>query len=65
MLAGESDWKRGTDPYLPHAAGKRSYHPSMMEHATRTRGYAFISVYVWHGDLSTSGYSHEGLPDPE
>ena len=62
MLAGQVDWKRGTDPYLPHGSGERSHHPSMLEHANRTCDYAFMSVYVWHGDISTEQYHYAGTP---
>ncbi len=62
MLAGEADWKRDAEPYAPHGPGARSYHPSMMPHASRTRDMAFMSVYVWHGDISTENYAYAGLP---
>lgn len=62
MLAGQADWKRGANPYLPHSSGERSYHPSLLEHANRTRGDAFMSVYVWHGDISTEHYHYAGTP---
>lgn len=62
MLAGGAYWKRGSDPYALHAAGERSYHPSMMEHATRTGDEAFMSVYVWCGDISTDNYVYTGVP---
>ncbi|MEM9472435.1 MAG: dimethylsulfonioproprionate lyase family protein [Pseudomonadota bacterium] len=62
MLAGAADWKRGDAPYRRHVPGERSYHPSMMPHASRTRDLAFLSVYAWHGDISTSDYVYEGLP---
>lgn len=62
MLAGQAYWKRGAAPYALHQPGERSYHPSMMPHATRTDGAAFMSVYVWHGDISTNNYLYEGLP---
>ncbi len=60
MLAGQVYWKRGTDAYQLHASGERSYHPSMLEHANRTEGKAFMSVYVWHGDISTDNYVYSG-----
>lgn len=63
MLAGQVDWKRADDPYITHNPGERSYHPSMMEHANRTTGLAFMSVYVWHGELSTDNYAYAGVPD--
>jgi len=56
MLAGQVYWKRGVDEYQLHGAYDHSYHPSMMEHANRTGDLAFMSVYVWHGDLATEGY---------
>ncbi|MEX0282327.1 MAG: dimethylsulfonioproprionate lyase family protein [Arenibacterium sp.] len=62
MLAGEADWKRGPLPYVTHRAGDRSHHPSMMPHATRTQNSAFMSVYIWIGDLSDDGYVYHGLP---
>ncbi len=63
MLAGKVDWKRGHNPYLSHVCGDRSYHPSMLAHANRTGDSAFMSVYVWYGDLSVDGYKYAGLPE--
>lgn len=65
MLAGCADWKRGTDPYLVHQPGERSYHPSMLEHANRTGEQAFMSIYVWRGDISTDDYVYSGVPDSQ
>ncbi len=62
MLAGQVDWMRGNDAYLPHGAGDRSYHPSMLPHANRTGDKAFMSVYVWYGDISTDQYAYSGVP---
>ena len=62
MLAGDSDWKRGNEPYITHYPGEQSYHPSMMPHASRTRKEAFFSVNAWHGDISTENYDYQGLP---
>jgi hypothetical protein len=62
MLAGQAHWKRDNAPYVPHGPGERSYHPSMMQHANRTAEQTFLSVYVWHGDISTQGYVYDGLP---
>jgi hypothetical protein len=62
MLAGDVDWIRGDAPYAPHKPGERSHHPSMMPHASRTRDAAFMSVYAWHGDISTRDYVYAGLP---
>lgn len=44
MLAGQADWKRGSERYLIHRLGERSYHPSMLAHANRTAECAFLSV---------------------
>lgn len=63
MLAGEADWKRGDGPYIPCRRGKRVYHPSMLPHATRTRDNAFLSLYIWRGDVSTDSYRYHGKPD--
>ena len=60
MLAGQAYWKRDTAPYTLLSSGDRSYHPSMMEHANRTSDHAFMSIYVWHGDISTSEYIYQG-----
>ncbi len=62
MLAGQAHWKRGSDPYLLLGPGERSYHPSMLPHANRTDQKAFLSVYIWHGDVSTDQYSYKGHP---
>jgi hypothetical protein len=63
MLAGQAFWKRGPAPYAPSGPGERSYHPSMMPHASKTGEHAFLSVYAWHGDISTDNYVYSGLPD--
>ena len=62
MLAGECFWKRGDAPYCCERPNGRSYHPSMMPHASKTEDQAFMSVYVWVGDLSTDAYEYSGLP---
>ena len=63
MLAGSAFWKLGDAPYRRLFAGERSYHPSMMPHATRTRDDAFMSIYIWDGDIATDQYRYLGLPD--
>lgn len=60
MLAGEALWKRGDTPYLPHKTGERVHHPSMLPHATRTATLAFMSIYIWRGDISTERYAYQG-----
>ena len=62
MLAGEAFWLRGDAPYLRATPGGRSYHPSMLPHANRTGGLAFMSLYVWHGDVATDNYTYQGIP---
>ena len=62
MLAGTAFWRRGDTAYNPHRSGERSYHPSCLPHATRTGEDAFMSVYVWAGDISTDGYVYTGIP---
>jgi hypothetical protein len=61
MLAGEVFWKVGNTEYLRHTAGQRSFHPSMVPHANKTENKAFMSVYVWQGDISTENYVYDGL----
>ena len=56
MLAGEAEWKKNDEPYVALRSGERAYHSSMTPHANRTRNHAFLSVYVWRGDVSTDGY---------
>ncbi|MEM7377429.1 MAG: dimethylsulfonioproprionate lyase family protein [Pseudomonadota bacterium] len=60
MLAGAADWARGDAPYAGHTPGARSWHPSMLPHATRTRASAFLSLYIWQGDVSTDNYVYRG-----
>jgi hypothetical protein len=62
MLAGEAWWMRDNAPYLLHGPGERSYHPSMMPHGTRSGQSAFMSAYVWTGDISTENYAFTGGP---
>ena len=62
MLAGECFWKRGDAPYSLERPNGRSYHPSLMPHASKTEDQAFMSVYAWVGDLSTVSYEYLGLP---
>ncbi len=62
MLAGECFWKRGDTPYCCEKSNGRSYHPSLMPHASKTGDQAFMSVYAWVGDLSTESYEYSGLP---
>lgn len=62
MLAGSAYWKRGSSPYQVLRSGERSYHPSMMPHANKTKETAFLSVYVWLGDISTDNYAYAGIP---
>lgn len=60
MLAGEADWLRGESGYATLRAGARAYHPSMLKHANRTRDHAFMSIYIWHGDVSADSYEYAG-----
>lgn len=60
MLAGESYWRKGDNDYQLLKTGERSFHPSMMPHATRTGSRGFLSVYVWCGDISTDNYTYIG-----
>ena len=41
MLADDVDWKRSNALYAPNLQDKRSYHPSMMPHASHTHAVAF------------------------
>ena len=61
-LAGVSFWKRGNDKYQELLPGESSYHPPLMPHASKTEKKAFMSVYVWNGDISMDNYHYKGLP---
>lgn len=65
MLAGSAFWKVAGSPYQQLFPGERSHHHSMVPHATRTDEDAFMSVYVWDGDIATDEYRYFGLPDDE
>ena len=65
MLAGSAFWKVADAPYQQLFPCERSYHPSMVPHATRTGEDAFMSIYVWDGDIATDEYRYFGLPDDE
>ena len=58
MLAGQAEWLRGAGKYEVKKAGEYSYHPCGMPHATKTTHSAFMSVYIWSGDLSTDHYHY-------
>ena len=62
MLAGQAEWLCGAGRYELKKAGEYSYHPSGMRHATKTTNSAFMSVYIWSGDISTDNYHYFGLP---
>ena len=62
MLAGQAEWLRGTGKYELKIAGEYSYHPAGRRHATNTKHSAFMSVYIWSGDVSTERYQYLGLP---
>ena len=62
MLAGQAEWLLGAGQYELKRAGEYSYHPSGMRHATKTTHSAFMSVYIWSGDISTDKYQYLGLP---
>ena len=62
MLAGQAEWLRGAGKYELKKAGEYSYHPSGMPHATKPTHLAFMSVYIWSGDVSTDRYQYLGLP---
>ena len=64
MLAGRADWAKGDDGYKTLGPGARAFHPSGMRHATRTRDHAFMSLYIWRGDLSFDAYVYAGRGDP-
>jgi hypothetical protein len=62
MFAGSAFWKRGDGQYKALGPGQRAYHASMMPHANKTKERAFLSAYVWHGDISTTSYVYTGIP---
>ena len=62
MLAGSAFWKLADATYQQRVVGQRSYHPSMMPHATRTQDDAFMSIYIWDGDIATDQYQYLGHP---
>ena len=63
MLAGSAFWQVANAPYRQLFAGERSDHPSMVPHATKTQDDAFMSVYIWDGNIATDGYRYFGLPE--
>ena len=60
LLAGKSEWLCGDEPFREYVPGARRHHPSMAPHATRTRNSAFMSIYIWTGDISYDGYAYHG-----
>ncbi|MEM7300813.1 MAG: dimethylsulfonioproprionate lyase family protein [Pseudomonadota bacterium] len=62
MIAGRVDWLMGDETYAEYGPGVRRHHLSMVPHATRTRNSAFMSIYVWTGDVSFEKYDFVGAP---
>lgn len=63
MLAGRAEWLMRNENYAEYGPGTRRHHPSMIQHATRTKDSAFMSVYIWSGDVSFENYIYSGLPE--
>ncbi len=61
-IAGRADWLMADEGYTEHGPGSRRYHRSMVPHATRTRDSAFMSIYIWTGDVSFENYVYSGDP---
>ena len=61
MLAGDCLWKKAGGQYLSLNVNGRSYHPSNVPHASKTQRNAFMSVYVWYGELSKDDYVYKGI----
>lgn len=61
MLAGQAEWLCGSHFYEIRNSGEYSYHPSSVPHATRTGHKAFMSLYIWSGDVSIDGYRYFGV----
>ena len=59
--AGRSAFWNGDTPYR-RLTGERSHHPSG-PHATRTGDAAFMSIYIWDGDISTENYRYYGTTE--
>ncbi|MDD9911092.1 MAG: dimethylsulfonioproprionate lyase family protein [Ahrensia sp.] len=62
MIAGRADWLTGEGAYAEHCIGARLHHPSMLPHATRTQDRAFMSIYIWTGEVSFENYVYSGIP---
>ena len=60
MIAGEAYWRSGSAEYTLLSPGGRSYHESMTPHANKTGTSAFLSAYIWHGDVATDNYVYSG-----
>ena len=63
MLAGQAEWLCGKNSYKIKNSGDYSYHPASIPHATRTRHLAFMSVYIWSGEIAVDGYRYLGAKD--
>lgn len=63
MLAGEAEWQQGDDKWHLLGPGERVHHPSQVAHQTRSGRRAFMSLYVWSGDVAFDNYVYSGLPD--
>ncbi len=58
MLAGVGHWKSGDGAFNALGPGARAHHPSFTPHGTKSTDQAFMSIYVWRGDVSTDSYHY-------
>ncbi len=61
MLAGQAEWLCGSNFYKIKNSGEYTHHPPSIPHATRTGHLAFMSVYIWFGEISFDGYRYFGV----
>lgn len=63
MVAGKAQWLKGEENYAVRRNGARIHHVSGIPHATRTTDSAFMSIYVWSGDVSFDNFVYSGVPE--
>lgn len=58
MLAGQGDWRVEPHDWVTLGPGGISHHPSMIPHASRASGRAFLTAWRWTGDIGVESYQY-------
>lgn len=62
-LTPGTQWRKGSGPFVPRAAGAAIHHPSNVNHAMRTGSEPLVALYLWRdGPLDQKSVIEPGPP---